>query len=54
LNSPKNDRLKYYDVTNSDSTNKNKTKAFIMAGEHPRELISVETLMSFLEELMKK
>jgi len=52
LNSPKDSKLKYYDVSNSDSSNKNKTKAFLMAGEHPRELISVETMIGFLEELM--
>jgi len=52
LNSPKDSKLKYYDVSNSDASNKNKTKAFLMAGEHPRELISVETMIGFLEELM--
>ena len=50
--------LKFYEITDPSNTNKEnnsikKDKIFILSGEHPRELIAVETLFHFLNFICK-
>lgn len=45
--------LKYYDISIKNE-NRNKLNAFILAGEHPRELISTELIFSFLLDICNK
>jgi uncharacterized protein YxeA len=42
--------LKYYDITGYNK-NRKKKNVFLMAGEHPRELVSVETMLNFVKDL---
>lgn len=42
--------LKYYDITGKNHE-KNIKNAFIIAGEHSRELISVEMMLHFVQNL---
>ena len=43
--------LRYYDIRRKGGET-NKDKIFIMAGEHPREMIAVEALYNFIEDLL--
>ena len=43
--------FKYYDI-GTNTGNKNKEKVFLMSGEHPREMIAVETMYNFIEDLI--
>jgi hypothetical protein len=42
--------LKYFDIT-SQEAGKTKQNVFLLAGEHPREMIAVETMLNFIEFL---
>ena len=43
--------MRYYDISNG--LNKNmKERIFILSGEHPRELIAVETAYNFVQDLL--
>ena len=46
--------LKFYDITNPSINDKNKQKMYILSGEHPRELIAVESLFEFMKFLCLK
>ncbi len=55
--------MKYYDITSptinnniklSDVNKKKKDKLFLLAGEHPREIISSETMFGFITFLCEK
>jgi hypothetical protein len=45
--------LRYYDIGRND-TNSTKDNIFILAGEHPRELIAVEFVFKFVKLLCEK
>lgn len=47
--------LKYYDISNSVNKPKlkNKKRVYIVAGEHSRELISVDMMFNFIQDLCK-
>lgn len=42
--------LKYYDIQNNNSHDK-KSNAYILGGEHPRELVSSELVFNFVKYL---
>ena len=44
-----NNLLKAYDYSNNN--NEDKIKVFFLAGEHPRELISVEVMFNFIKSI---
>ena len=46
--------LNIYDITNYQIQNINKTNLFIIAGEHPRELISTELAFYFIKKLFNE
>lgn len=43
--------LKFYDITNPNIPDNSKQKIYLLSGEHPRELIAVETVFSFIKFL---
>lgn len=45
--------LKYYDITLNQSDKSNKDNIFLLAGEHPRELIASEMMLNFVTFLCK-
>ena len=49
--SPLDNLLKYYDISNGKKS-KDKKKIFIVAGEHPRELISTDILYNILVQIL--
>ena len=46
--------LSYFDIKSKNHSNDKKLKVFIVAGEHARELIGVETIYYFMEFLCKE
>jgi hypothetical protein len=47
-------KLKYYDIYSKEESNLKKNNVFILAGEHPREMISVELVFHFIKLLCKE
>ena len=43
--------MKYYDITTPYETINKKDNIFLLAGEHPREMISSETMLNFIKFL---